>query len=121
MREAARKEEEIAAVMAHERSHVALRHGRAQVTQQNSLGNRFKTIGLILGGAMAGGEAGAQVGALGAVAMMTKNSREYETQADTLGSQIMARAGYDPRDLANMFKTIEIGRASGREVGERWS
>ena len=32
--------------------------------------------------------------------------REYERQADLEGAQIMARAGYDPRDMANMFKTI---------------
>ena len=38
-------------------------------------------------------------------------SREYETEADLLGARIMAGAGYDPRDLANMFKTIE--RVSG--------
>ena len=35
-----------------------------------------------------------------------KYSREFETEADILGSQILARANYDPRDLANMFKTI---------------
>src|SRR3990172_8223215 len=34
-------------------------------------------------------------------------SREYEKQADLLGAHMMARAGYDPRDMANMFKTIE--------------
>jgi hypothetical protein len=28
-------------------------------------------------------------------------------QADLLGSQIMARAGYDPLDLASMFETIQ--------------
>jgi len=38
---------------------------------------------------------------------LLKFSREYETEADILGAQIMARAGYDPRDLANMFQTIE--------------
>ena len=38
---------------------------------------------------------------------LLKFSREYETEADILGSQIMARAGYDPRDLANMFRTIQ--------------
>jgi hypothetical protein len=36
-----------------------------------------------------------------------KFSREYETEADLLGARIMANAGYDPRDLANMFRTIE--------------
>jgi predicted Zn-dependent protease len=38
---------------------------------------------------------------------LLKFSREYETEADILGAQMMAAAGYDPRDLANMFRTIE--------------
>ena len=45
-----------------------------------------------------------------------KFSREYESQADINGAQIMARAGYDPHDMANMFKTLEAqGGASGPE------
>ena len=107
MIEAARTEGEMAGVMAHELSHVALRHGTAQATQQSKPLNQLGTIGLILGGAILGGQQGAQLGALGAQAWMTKYSREYETQADILGAQIMANAGYDPRDLANMFRTIE--------------
>ena len=46
--------------------------------------------------------------------MQTRYSRDYETQADVLGSQIMANAGYDPRDLANMFRTIEQQSRGGR-------
>jgi hypothetical protein len=61
---------------------------------------------MILGGAILGGQTGAQLGALGATAWQTKYSRDYESQADLLGAQIMANAGYDPRDLANMFQTI---------------
>jgi predicted Zn-dependent protease len=45
-------------------------------------------------------------------------SRDYETQADTLGAQIMANAGYDPIDLANMFKTIQ--KQSGGSSGPEW-
>lgn len=106
MIEAARNEGEMAGVMAHEISHVALRHATAQATKQGSVKNQLGTIGLILGGAILGGQQGAQLGMLGAQAIQTKYSREYETQADILGSQIMANAGYDPRDLANMFQTI---------------
>ena len=82
MIEAARNEGEMAGVMAHEISHVALRHATAQATKQGSLGNQLGTIGLILGGAILGGESGAQLGALGAQAWMTKYSRAYETQAE---------------------------------------
>ena len=44
-------------------------------------------------------------------------SREYERQADIEGAQIMARAGYDPREMANMFKTIEKQGGGG---GPEW-
>jgi Zn-dependent protease with chaperone function len=107
MIEAAQNEGEMAGVMAHEIAHVALRHGTAQASRQGSLGSQLGTIGLILGGAILGGQAGAQLGAIAATAWQTKYSREFESQSDVLGSQIMARAGYDPQDLANMFRTIE--------------
>ena len=106
MIEASKNEGEMAGVMAHEISHVALRHATAQQTKQSSVGNTLGTLGLILGGAVLGGQAGAQAGAVAATAWQTKYSREYETQADILGAQIMADAGYDPHDLANMFQTI---------------
>ena len=117
MIQAARNEGEMAGVMAHEISHVALRHATAQATKQSSVGNQLGVIGLILGGAILGGQAGAELGAAGAMAWMTKYSREYETQADVLGARIMANAGYDPRDLANMFKTIA---AQGGSRSPEW-
>lgn len=114
MIDAARNEGEMAGVMAHEIAHVALRHATAQATKQGSWKNQLGTIGLVLGGAILGGQTGAQLGMLGAQAWQTKYSRDYETQADVLGSQIMARAGYDPRDLANMFQTIARESGGGR-------
>ena len=107
MIEAAKSEGEMAGVMVHEVAHIALRHGTAGATKQSSPLNQIGTIGLILGGAILGGEQGAQLGMLGAQAWMTSYSRDYESKADILGAQIMAGAGYDPRDLANMFRTIE--------------
>ncbi|MEP6922963.1 MAG: M48 family metalloprotease, partial [Pyrinomonadaceae bacterium] len=118
MIEAAKNEGEMAGVMAHELSHVALRHGTAGATKQGSIGSQILGIGAILGGAILAGESGAQLGALGAQAYFTKFSREYETQADVLGSQIMARAGYDPHDLANMFQTI--AKQGGRSGAPQW-
>lgn len=117
MIEAAKNEGEMAGVMAHEISHVALRHATAQATKQSSFGNQLGVIGMVLGGAVLGGQTGAQLGQMGAQAWMTKYSREYETQADVLGAQIMANAGYDPRDLANMFQTIE---RQGGSRGPEW-
>jgi len=118
MIEAAKNEGEMAGVMAHEISHVALRHATAQATKQGSVKNQLGTIGLILGGAILGGGTGAQLGALGAQVLQTRYSRDYESQADILGARIMADAGYDPRDLANMFRTIANESAGGR--GPEW-
>ncbi len=118
MIEAARNEGEMAGVMAHELSHVALRHGTAQATKQSNPTNQLPAIGGAILGAIFGGPIGSiaqTAGQIGSTFLLTKYSREYETQADILGAQIMAQAGYDPRDLANMFKTIE--RQSGGSRG----
>jgi Zn-dependent protease with chaperone function len=112
MIEAAQNEGEMAGVMAHEIAHVALRHATAQATKQSGALNQIAGIGMILGGAIFGGQTGAALGStLYKGLFVNPYSREYETQADILGSQMLARAGYDPRDLANMFRTIE--RTSG--------
>ena len=109
----ARSEDEMAGVMAHEISHVALRHGTAQVTKAQ----KWQTVAGVLGagGQILGGPLGsiAQLGTQGVGVYLLKFSREYETEADLLGARIMANAGYDPRELANMFKTIESQGGGG--------
>lgn len=118
MIEAAKSEAEMAGVMAHEIAHVALRHGTAQATK----GQKFQ-IGAVAGqilGAIVGGAAGSvisQGSQFGLGAYFMKYGREYERQADLMGAQIMARAGYNPRDMAEMFKTIQ---AQGGRNGPEW-
>jgi Zn-dependent protease with chaperone function len=114
MIEAARNEGEMAGVMAHELSHVALRHGTAQATKAQKY-SILSGLGQVAG-AIIGGAPGAILGQgsqLGVGVYFLKFSREYETQADVLGAQIMARAGYDPNDLANMFRTIQQQGGAG--------
>lgn len=107
MIEAAGREGEMAGVMAHEISHVALRHGTAQATKGQKYGLLAGILGI--GGQILGGPAGAaaQIAGQGVGVYFLKFSREYETEADILGAQILARAGYDPRDLATMFQRIQ--------------
>lgn len=119
MIEASANEAEMAGVMAHEIAHVALRHGTAQATK----GEKFQ-IGAVAGqilGAIVGGTAGsviAQGSQFGLGAYFLKYGREYEREADLLGAQILARAGYDPRQMAHMFRTIE--KQSGGRGGPEW-
>jgi beta-barrel assembly-enhancing protease len=118
MLDAARTDGEVAGVMAHELSHVILRHGTAQATK----GQKFQ-IGAVAGqvlGAIVGGRTGsviAQGSQFGLGAYFLKFSREYEREADLMGAQIMARAGYDPRQMANMFQTIQ---KQGGSKGPEW-
>jgi Zn-dependent protease with chaperone function len=110
MFDAAASEGEVVGVMAHELSHVLLRHGTANMSKAQNPWLQLGQIAGVLGGAVVGGAAGsaiAQTSQLGLGAMLLRYSREFEKQADLLGSQIMARAGYDPRALAHMFETIE--------------
>lgn len=108
MIEAATSEGEVVGVMAHELSHVLLRHGTANATKAQ--GFQIGAIAGAIAGAIVGGGWGqviSQGSQFGLGTWLLKYSREYEKQADLLGAQIMARAGYDPRDLARMFETIE--------------
>ena len=118
MIEAAKNEGEVAGVLAHEISHVALRHGTAQAGKATPY-----QVGSILGqiaGAIIGGVAGQAISIGSQVipgTIFLKYGREYERQSDLLGAQIMARAGYDPRDMASMFQTIQ---AKGGGGGPEW-
>jgi predicted Zn-dependent protease len=118
MLEAARSEGEVAGVIAHEISHIVLRHGTAQATK----GQKFQ-LGALAGhivGSMIGGRTGAVVSQGSQIGLGTyfmKYSREYEREADLLGAQIMSRAGYDPRHMASMFQTIARRGGNG---GPEW-
>ena len=111
MIESARTEGEMAGVMAHEISHVALRHGTAQATKGQKYGLLAGIAGIA--GTIFGGPGVGQLAQAPFAVYLLKFSREYETEADVLGAQIMAGAGYDPRDLANMFRTIEQQSGGG--------
>jgi hypothetical protein len=118
MIEAAHSEGEVAGVMAHELSHVILRHGTAQAktAQRYQIG---EIAGAVLG-AIVGGRVGSvisQGAQFGVGAAYLRFPREYERQADIEGSHIMARAGYDPREMANIFRTIEQTSGPG---GPQW-
>ena len=118
MLEAAANDGEVAGVIAHELSHVVLRHGTAQATKAQPF-----QLGAVAGqllGAVIGGRTGSvisQGSQLGIGTYFLKYSRGYEREADLLGAQIMSRAGYDPRHMANMFRTIAQRGGNG---GPEW-
>src|SRR5256886_5666322 len=87
MIEAARTEGEMAGVMAHELSHVALRHGTAQATKAQKYAVGAGVAGIL--GTILGGPAVGQLAQLPIGAYFLQFSREYETATDLLGARIM--------------------------------
>ncbi len=106
---AAKNEGELAGVIAHEITHVALRHGTNQASKAY-----VAKAGLGILGTIAGARNNPDiaqvvntVGGAGANVLFLKFGRAAESQADLEGARIMADSGYDPRDMANFFKTLQ--------------
>ena len=104
--EAARTEPELAAVLAHEMAHVALRHGTHQASKAYMTQAGIGILGGLLGRGGNPSQVFQVIGGLGLNALFLKFSRDDEYQADTVGAQIMARAGYDPRSMADFFQVL---------------
>jgi len=107
--EAADNEAQLAGVMAHEVSHVALRHG----TNQASKASAAQVPLAILGGMLGDNSTGAALAQLGAGftvnSILLKYSRDAESQADLMGTQILFDSGLDPRAMGQFFGKIQGG------------
>jgi predicted Zn-dependent protease len=99
----------LAGVVAHEISHVALRHGTHQASKAYLAQAGISILGGILGGHVGAGAAQIinTVGGIGLNAVFLKYSRDLETQADVRGAQIMAASGYKPTDMVAFFQKLE--------------
>ncbi|MCX6597613.1 MAG: M48 family metalloprotease [Acidobacteria bacterium] len=108
-------EEQVAGVLAHEISHVALRHGMAGMlrAQRAQMGAGIAgALASILLGNGAGGQL-AQMGlGLAAQSYMLKNSRDAERDADLLGARLMNASGYNPIEMARFFEKLEADGGS---------
>jgi beta-barrel assembly-enhancing protease len=110
--EVADNEAQLAAVMAHELSHVALRHGTAQASKAQLAQGAAGIFGGLFGGST-GGELLTEGVALGAGGLLLRYSRGAETQADVMGTQVLYDAGYDPRAMAQFFEKLQ-GETAGK-------
>lgn len=98
-------EAQLAGVMGHEMSHVILRHGTNQASKANLIQLPAMLAGAIGGHSMLGQLAQLGVG-LGANSVLLKFSRNDESEADALGSHMMAEAGYNPIEMARFFEKL---------------
>lgn len=97
-------DDEIAAIMGHEISHALREHGRERASQQ---------LGTQLGVALIGAAAGVNQSQMNLAGDVSKylyllpNSREHETEADRMGVELAARAGYDPRAAISVWHKMQ--------------
>src|SRR5262245_55764142 len=122
---AADNEGQVAGVLGHEMSHVALRHGAAQMGSANT----WQTILGVAGAAsgMVGGTTGELIGmavntggGLGVASVLSKFSRNSERDADLNGARMVAAVGYNPIEVARFFEKLEsqageVARPKGLE------
>ncbi|HEV2616083.1 MAG TPA: M48 family metallopeptidase [Candidatus Acidoferrales bacterium] len=99
-------EAQLAAVMAHETAHVALRHTTNQVTKAYGAEAGLGAVGALVGGNIAASLTERLLGGVGVPMAFLKMSRTEESQADIVGAQILHDAGYDPQAMADFYEKL---------------
>ncbi len=108
----AEEEAALVSVLAHELGHLSQRHyarGRARAEQTQVPAMAAMLAGMLIAAA-GGGDAGVGV-AMGSQAAFIQDqlaySRRFEQEADRIGLQAMAQAGYDPEAMVRMFRAMQ--------------
>jgi predicted Zn-dependent protease len=111
----ASNESELAGVLAHEMTHVKLRHGTSQASEANLIQIPFALAERAIGsGSLLGQLTELGIG-LGFNSVILKMSRGHESEADYNGAQTMAEAGYNPLAMGQFFQKLEAkGRSESR-------
>lgn len=94
-------EAQLAGVMGHEMAHIILRHGTSQASK-----SELVAIPSALGAQVASNSIWSKLVSEGSDGVLVKFSRSAESQADLMGSHLMAEAGYDPIELAHFFEKL---------------
>ena len=97
-------DDEIAAIMGHEMAHALREHGREAMSQAYALEMGKNTLGILLGINQQAMQLG---GALANYALTLPNSRVNEVEADLIGLELMARAGYNPNAAITLWQKME--------------
>ena len=94
-------DDEVAMIMGHEMGHALWEHARERTAKTNITGIGSRIIGGLLFG-----QAGEMIGAAGSSLAALKFSRNDESEADLIGMELAARAGYDPRSGVTLWQKM---------------
>ncbi len=105
----ARNQDQLAGVVAHEIGHVVSRHHDERITRQAGASTLLQIGGALLGSRYGQGAANAAVqggSILAQTGFLLPGSRAQESEADVVGQQLMARAGFDPRGAVSLWQNM---------------
>lgn len=103
-------DDELAAVMGHEIAHALREHGRERASQAMAQAMVISIVGAAVG---ASGSSMQLAQIITDVTINLPNSREDEQEADRIGVELAARAGYDPRAAVTLWQKMERASGSG--------
>lgn len=116
----AKNQDQLAAVIAHEVGHVVARHHDERITRQMGAQAGLGLLGAVLGSRYGEGAANA-TNQLGGAAVqglfLLPNNRTQETEADVVGQQLMAGAGFNPQEAVNLWENMI---AAGGSRAPQW-
>jgi len=110
--QAADNEAQLAGVMAHEISHVVQRHGTRAASKQMAAQLPLAILGGLMGNSTLAKAAELGI-SFGVGSYFLKNSRQSESEADLLGTDIMYDSGYQPQQMAVFFEKLEKQMGGG--------
>jgi predicted Zn-dependent protease len=106
-------DDEIAAIMGHEMAHALREHGRERASHQVLQTTSINLIGIATGMGRLGMDATSLAMQL---TFTLPNSRTHETEADRMGIELAARAGYNPYAAVSLWQKMEKQTKGGRQM-----
>jgi predicted Zn-dependent protease len=103
-------DDELAAVIGHEMAHALREHARERASEQAVASTGISILAAVTGIGDVG-QKGMEYAYMGLLGL--PNSRRHETEADRIGIELAARAGYDPRAAITLWQ--KMGQVAGSE------
>lgn len=101
-------EHQLAAVIGHEIAHVTAKHVNERASRGSLTGIGIEALAVIMGGGYTGGAytASQALSAGAALGLQLPMSRGQESEADVVGLEYMAKAGFDPRAAVDLWQNM---------------
>lgn len=99
-------DDQLAAVIGHEVGHVLARHGNERVSANMAVGTGMQMAAVVAGGSPKRQMALAALGLGVQVGVLLPYGRTHESEADRIGQELMARAGFDPRASVSLWQNM---------------